>query len=133
MFFRQVRNAQQFGRRRLLLSPEATFDELVGPKKFIKNIESSPDVIVLMQDSKLWENVRAKLVDPNRSDLPHFCWSFEISFDLGDVCISTLAVSLDEFQESPVVPIIVMVNDSQLKSTYQYFWEKVVEYLPGMN
>ena len=56
----------------------------------------------------------------------------QINFDLGDVCISTLSVALEEFEESPVVPIIVMVNDSQLKSTYRYFWLKVTEYLPEL-
>ena len=78
-FYRQVRNAQQFGRRKLLFNPDVSFtlNDIVGLDKFIKNIESSPDVIVLMHDSELWKDFRTQLMNPH-DELPHICWSYEV-------------------------------------------------------
>lgn len=127
-FFSQVRNAQQYERRKLVMNQDTNHNlkELAEETKFIKDIVSEPDLIVLCHRSETWEKVGVQL---NRSDIPHLCWSYN-TIDLGDINVSVLMVRYEEFQDSPAIPVLIMVHESKMISTHRYFWQKVSEIFP---
>ena len=53
-------------------------------------------------------------------------------FELGDMYVSALIVRLDEFVETPSVPLLIMVHERKLKANHRYFWKKVTDYFPEL-
>jgi len=125
-----VRNAQQYERRKLVMNQDTNHNlkELAEETKFIKDIVSDPDLIVLCHRSETWDKVRVQL---NRSDIPHLCWSYN-TVDLEDIHVSVLMVRYEEFQDSPAIPVLLMVHESRMISTHRYFWQKVSEFFPEL-
>jgi len=97
--------------------------------KLVKNIVSYPDLIIVMYRAELWDKIKEQL---GRENSPHFCLSYETMFELGDMYVSALIVRLDEFVETPSVPLLIMVHERKLKANHRYFWKKVADYFPEL-
>lgn len=127
-----MRNAQQYERRKLVMNQDTNHNlkELAEETKFINDIVTEPDLIVLGQRSETWEKVKVQL---NRTDIPHLCFSYN-TIDLGgDVHVSVLMVRHEEFEEAPAIPLLIMLHESKLTSAHHYFWQKVTECLPELS
>lgn len=128
---KQVHNFQTNERRKNLISHDAHYNlqNLAFETNFIKNIVSYPDLIVIMYLDSLWEKVRGLL---NRNDIPHICLSYDTTFNLGDIYVSVLIVRYEEFVEGPAIPLMIMMHERKLKTTHQFFWQKVAQYFPDL-
>ena len=130
----QVRNFQKAVRRKSSMNRQSTnldysSSEQVEEVKFVKNIVSYPDFIIVMYRAELWDKIKEQL---GRENSPHFCLSYETMFELGDMYVSALIVRLDEFVETPSVPLLIMVHERKLKANHRYFWKKVADYFPEL-
>ena len=127
----QVRNFQKAVRRKSTLGRhfELSCNEQSDEVKFVKNIISYPDFIIVMYRAELWDKVKEQL---SRENSPHLCLSYETMFELGDMYVSALIIRLDEFVETPSVPLLIMIHERKLKANHKYFWKKVADYFPEL-
>ena len=124
---KQVENFQAAERKTLRISRDALYNLylLAHTTNFIKELVFYPDLICIMFLDELWEKVRGLF---NRKDIPHVCFQYDTTFNLGDVYVSVLVVQFKEMENAPVIPLMFMLHERKTNETHDFFFRKVAQH-----
>jgi hypothetical protein len=78
---------------------------------------------------ELWEKTHNLL---NRKDIPHLCFSYDTTFNLGDIYVSILIVRFQEMVQAPVIPLMFMLHERKTGETHDLFFEHVALMFPQL-
>ena len=130
---KQVRNAQASQRQAFRLSHDALYNlhEMAYDRcGFVRKIVTYPDLVVMCALQNLTEELNRLVLA--ELDLP-ILLSYDTTFSLGDIYVSSLLFCHVLFDSSPVVPAAFLLHERKFECTREDFMTLVKKELPALN
>lgn len=120
---KQLQNAKYYLNlnKRIHLDDIAAVHLIHTDLKFVKNIETAPDLIIIAYDDELVEEINNMMAVYNGTVMA----TYDTTFNVGDFYLSVLLVKHHLLKSEPVVPLVYMFHDRKLETTHKDFFTVV--------
>jgi hypothetical protein len=61
----------------------------------------------------------------DREELSTMCLSYDTTFEMGDFYVSVLTYWHNEFEETPVIPLMFMIHMERIEYVHSFFFSRV--------
>lgn len=117
---KQLQNAKHFvnKNKRIHLDEIAALHIIHTDLKFVKKIETAPDLSVIAYDDELVQELNDMMSVYDGTVLV----AYDTTFNVGDFFLSVLLVKHHLLKSEPVVPVIYMFHDRKFETTHSDFF-----------